>query len=119
MERTIAVITGASSGLGKEFAKLLVRRKDIDEVWAIARRKDKLTELKQELGEKIIPFSVDLSDAGQIVSWQRALEEQSPEIRYLINDAGFAKFWFIYGPKYRGIFEHDSCQLRRRRSNDS
>lgn len=92
MERTIAVITGASSGLGKEFAKLLVRRKDIDEVWAIARRKDKLTELKQELGEKIIPFSVDLSDAGQIVSWQRVLEEQSPEIRYLINDAGFAKF---------------------------
>ena len=59
----IAVITGASSGLGKVFAeKVCVRYLDLDEVWLIARRKDRLEQFAQEHPTvKIRPIALDLS----------------------------------------------------------
>ena len=54
----IAVITGASSGLGWEYAKALYEtRVDLDEIWVIARREDRLIELQSELGSSIIPVA--------------------------------------------------------------
>ena len=44
----IAVITGASSGLGTEYVKAVLRdRKDIEKIWVIARRTDRLEKLKE------------------------------------------------------------------------
>lgn len=91
MNENIAVITGASSGLGKAFAELLVRDPEIDAVWAIARDLNKLDRLKAELGEKITTFSLDLSDLNAIDSFQDVLKARNPRIGYLINSAGFAK----------------------------
>ena len=40
--KKIAIVTGASGGLGKEFVKLLLREENIDEIWAIAKNEEKL-----------------------------------------------------------------------------
>ena len=46
----IAILTGASSGLGREYARQITAQDhDIDEVWAIARRKERLDELAAQL----------------------------------------------------------------------
>lgn len=50
--KNIAIVTGASSGFGKEFVNLFVRRKDIDEVWIISRNEDRLNKIKEHFGKK-------------------------------------------------------------------
>lgn len=92
MKQNIAVITGASSGLGKEFVRLLYKRKKIDTIWAIARNQGKLEKLKDEFDDKIKIFSLDLSDTKKILRFQEVLKKEKPNIRYLINSAGFGKF---------------------------
>lgn len=57
--KNIAIITGATGGLGKSFTKQLIER--VDEVWAIGRSVEKLDKLEKELGERIRSFSVGLS----------------------------------------------------------
>ena len=58
----IIVVTGASSGMGKEFLlQRLEKEKDIDEIWAIARREERLLELKKEVSNKIVPVKLDLT----------------------------------------------------------
>lgn len=90
--KNIAVITGASSGLGKEFTRILVRRKEIEEIWALARNEKKLEQLKRELGKKVKIISMDLSDIDNVKSIDRLFKEEDVTIRYLVNSAGFAKF---------------------------
>lgn len=92
MKQNITIITGASSGLGKEFVRLFFYKKNIDAIWALARNKSKLDKLKDEFGDKIRTFSLDLSDAKQIIDFKDILEKENPHIQYLINNAGFAKF---------------------------
>lgn len=92
MSKNIAIITGASSGIGKEFVRLLSVKPDIHEIWAVARRQDKLNALKAEFGEKIKVFSVDLSSTDRILELEQILKEESPNVRYLVNSAGYAKF---------------------------
>lgn len=89
----IALITGASSGIGREFVKIMIReRKDIDQIWVVARRIDRLNELKQELGDKIIPIPLDLSDSSKLQLLQDRLESCHADVRMLVNCAGYAKF---------------------------
>lgn len=89
----IAVITGASSGLGKVFAeKVCARYKDLDEIWLIARRKDRLEQFAQEHPDvKIRPISMDLSLDSSYEELAEILAEASPNIRVFINNAGFNK----------------------------
>ena len=44
-----AIITGASSGMGREFVKMAAQRGDLDEIWVIARRADRLSALAAEV----------------------------------------------------------------------
>lgn len=88
--RKIAVITGATGGIGREFVKQILRY-DLDEVWAVARSEDKLKVLREKYGEKIIPVPVDLSDLSGIRKISDMLSEQSPQVKFLINNAGIAK----------------------------
>lgn len=90
--KNIAIVTGASSGLGKEFVKLLIEDKNIDEIFVLARSKDKLNDLKIEYGDKIVPYITDLSDINNIKAFGKILEETKANIKILINNAGFAKF---------------------------
>ena len=91
MNRNIAVVTGASSGLGREYARLLTQEPEVEEIWAIARDLRRLAQLKESLGDKIIPISLDLSRIDEIKKFQDRLKEEQPRIIWAINNAGFAK----------------------------
>ena len=91
-KKNIAIITGASSGFGREFTKLLALDPSLDEIFVLSRNTDKLEELKTELGEKIMPYIIDLSVAENIRNFGEYLKTQNPNIKILINNAGFAKF---------------------------
>ena len=91
-KKSIAIVTGANGGLGKEFVKLLSAENGVEEIWAIARNQDKLANLKIEFGEKIRIIPMDLSDRKNYAELKTALEENAVSVKYLINNAGFAKF---------------------------
>ncbi len=93
----LAVITGASSGIGREFAKRIAKEEPIDEMWLIARRLDRLNELKDELSTKypaitFRPISLDLSLIESIKLYEMLLEKAAPELTVLVNGSGFGKF---------------------------
>jgi short-subunit dehydrogenase len=88
----IAVITGASSGMGREFALRIDETEILDEIWVIARRQDRLEQLKNELTTKTRCISLDLSDKASLDSYASLLESEKPEVAVLVNGSGFGKF---------------------------
>ena len=88
----IALITGASSGIGREFARQLKERGDIEEFWLIARRRERMEVLAEELGIRARIISADLCTEEGICAVRTALESERPQIRVLINAAGFGRF---------------------------
>lgn len=86
----IAVITGASSGLGRAYALAATRIfPEIKEYWLIARRLDRLEELKAELpGKTVRCVSLDLADPASFDEYQRLLAESRTQIALLVNNAG-------------------------------
>lgn len=89
----IALVTGASSGIGREIAKSLAKH-GIN-VIITARRKDRLDELKKELigayGVKVLCIAADLSDEKQVYELYKRVKKYKIDI--LINNAGFG----VYG----------------------
>lgn len=90
--KNIVIITGANGGFGKELTMLLAKEEGIDEIWAIARNSSRLEALRDELGEKIVPISMDMSDRKSFDSLEERLRSEPVCIKYLVNNAGFAKF---------------------------
>lgn len=88
--KKIAVLTGATGGLGKEFVKCLLNE-NIDEIWAVARNKEKLDQLCSQYGTMIFPVQCDLSKESDLSSLSALINQQKPDIRFLINNAGIAK----------------------------
>lgn len=88
----IAVITGASSGLGWEYAKAIYEtRADLDEIWVIARREERLKELQSELGSAVIPVAFDITDPQSVEEYSNLLKDKNATVKLLINNAGFGK----------------------------
>ncbi len=88
----IAVITGASSGMGREFVRQLSREINLDEMWVIARREEALQSLAQEADCPIRPIAMDLRRSESFQRYADLLEMAQPEVRALVNCAGFGKF---------------------------
>ena len=88
----IAVITGASSGIGKQFALQLKHHFDVDEAWLIARNKDRLDEVAQNIGVPARIFCMDLTNKDDYAEYTEALRTLSPDVAALINCSGFGKF---------------------------
>lgn len=88
----IAVITGASSGMGKEFVLQLSREKQFDEIWVIARRIDRLVALQDEVNTKIRPISLDLTREESIAEYRALLEAEKPTVDVLVNASGVGRF---------------------------
>ena len=88
----IAVVTGASSGMGREFVKQLDAACEFDEIWVIARRRDRLESLANEVRSKIRPICLDLSVRESFNEYAALLAEEKPEVSVLVNGSGFGKF---------------------------
>lgn len=90
----IAIITGASSGLGVEYIKLLDKR-GYDMLCLIARREERLKNIaalcKTEC--KILPL--DLTDGNAILQYKKFLSENNFNVKMLVNNAGFGKLGFF------------------------
>ncbi len=88
----IAVITGASSGMGKEFVKRLCQTQTFDEVWLIARRKERLDQLAKEINLPARVVPLDLTKQSSFDEYEALLKEHNPNISVLINASGYGKF---------------------------
>lgn len=93
----IAVITGASSGMGREFVLRLAKEKKFDEIWVIARRLDRLQSLQDSVPDvRVRPLAMDLTRADSLEEYRMLLAAENPDVSVLVNASGFGKF---------GVFE--------------
>ena len=88
----IAIVTGASSGMGKELLLRLQQSYELDEIWGIARRKEKLEELKPLSAIPTRPISLDLQKEESMDKIKELLEAEKPNVKLLIHAAGYGKF---------------------------
>ena len=102
----IAIVTGASSGMGREFVRQLSAWVQVDEIWAIARRTDALEELKKETTIPVRPISLDLLKEESFETLETMLEAEKPSIKLLVNAAGFGKFG-----AYHKVSIADDCRM--------
>ncbi len=90
--KKIAIVTGASSGMGRDFARMIDKIETCDEIWVIARRLDRLKELQSETGKAMIPVELDLSVNESFEKYKELLQKEEIEVCALVNAAGFGKF---------------------------
>ncbi len=89
--RTVALVTGASAGMGAEFCRQLADR--CDAIIAVARREDRLDSLAAELADRVElhPVAADLNTVDGVARAMEALRQKGP-VDYLVNNAGFSTF---------------------------
>lgn len=91
----IAIITGASSGLGREYALLADKEGAYDAIWAVARRTERLEALAAECKTPVLPITLDLGKPesprvlGEMLG---GVDAPSIEVGLLVNAAGLGKF---------------------------
>lgn len=88
----IAIVTGASSGMGKEFVLQLGGFVTVDEIWVIARRESALESLKTLISTPVRPIPLDLCKEESYTAFSSLLEQEKPNVKLLVNAAGFGKF---------------------------
>ena len=101
--KDIAIVTGASSGIGRAYVRLLSEDKSsFEQIWIAARREDKLNELKSELkDDRIVPVVLDLSEPSAVSDIASRLSSDEYNVKLLINCAGLGK---------RALFEEQSVE---------
>lgn len=82
----VALVTGASSGLGKRFAQVLAA--EGAKVIVAARRKDRLDDLAKEIGANSLAVQCDVTDEAQVVAMFDAAEAKFGLVDTVINNAG-------------------------------
>ena len=88
----IAIVTGASSGMGKEFVLQLSGYVQVDAIWVIARREDALLALQEQVSVPVRPIPLDLCREESYRALGELLKQEAPDIKLLVNAAGFGKF---------------------------
>lgn len=83
----ISIISGASSGIGKEIA-LELDKLNLDEMWIIALDEEGLVDLSSKLTTKARIFALNLMDNASFDIIKNALSETKPEVEYLVCCAG-------------------------------
>lgn len=88
----IAIVTGASSGMGKEFVTQIDKKcYGLDEIWLLARRKEAMEELQGTTEAKLRIFPVDVSDKVMMKQFEECLAIEKPDVKILVNCAGYGK----------------------------
>ena len=109
MKKNIIIVTGASSGMGKEFVKRIDQRfPKVDEIWLIARRKDILQELADSCNHTCKVLALDLSDKQAQDEIKDLLAVEKPQITLLVNSAGYG----ILGPFYQNTAEVEDADFK-------
>ena len=86
----IVIITGASSGIGREFAlQMDAHFSNIDEFWLIARNRGRLESLAGQMKHDAQIFTLDITNSGKLDDLEEALSRQNAVVRILINCAGY------------------------------
>ncbi len=88
--KRIAIVTGASGGIGQEFVRELAKEA-LDELWVVGRNEKRLLALKEEYGEVVTLVCRDLTRSADLLSFADLLEEQKPSVLWLVNNAGMAR----------------------------
>lgn len=88
----IVVVTGASSGMGREFVYAAEKVYSPDEIWVIARREERLRELSESCRIPIRVLALDLLEETSFIHYRKQLQAQKPQILALVNASGFGRF---------------------------
>lgn len=102
----IAIVTGASSGMGKEFVLQLSRYVRVEEIWVIARREDALKALQSQVNVPVRPVVLDLLKQESFDAYANLLQEETPNVKLLVNAAGFGKFG-----SFENVSMEDDCRM--------
>ncbi len=90
VEGKIAVVTGATSGMGRKMAEEINDSiPKVSEIWLFGRRKDRLVELDRVLTKKTRLFPMDLQSDFSLAEYEKLLADEKPQIVFLVNAAGF------------------------------
>ncbi len=92
LRKRVAIITGGSSGLGREFAVQIDRKQVADELWLVARDQKALDEVIAHLDTPGRAVVADLTKKEDIAAIAALLNEDQPKVTFLVNAAGFGKF---------------------------
>ena len=102
----IAIVTGASSGMGREFVLQLGNYVSVDQIWVIARRAAALEQLSSQVSVPVRPISLDLCESSSFESYRQLLEAEKPNVKLLVNAAGCGNFG-----RWDTITEEDDCRM--------
>lgn len=92
----IAIVTGASSGMGREFVRQIeCMYNDLDEIWVVARRRERLEELVQQTKTNVRMFVGDLQNDEIYKEIETNLKSLNPNVDILVNAAGFGKIGYV------------------------
>jgi NADP-dependent 3-hydroxy acid dehydrogenase YdfG len=86
LDGTVALVTGASSGIGEATARALAAQGAA--VAVVARRKDRLDRLAGELGEHALPIEADVTQQDQAVAAVQAAVDELGRLDVVVNNAG-------------------------------
>jgi predicted NBD/HSP70 family sugar kinase len=105
----IAIVTGASSGMGREFVRQLHGYCQVDEIWAVARRAANLEALKEETPIPVRSVVLDLLQKESFAAFAQLLDEYTTDLA-----EGLANIINLLGPAYvclGGGVSHAGAQL--------
>ena len=74
--------------MGKDFVRELLKEKNVDEIWMVARRKERLSVMEEDSDGKARAIALDLTELRSFEALKELLHEECPQILYLVNAAG-------------------------------